>query len=167
MNIEVTNQGRVIKGSVFDVNPKYLERALKDYDKQLYLKWNPNKREGLGMWELRRTPNEKTAVFKTDYKGVNFYELDFVENDLVHHVLDLPYLNYKVLTRLREMDAWENKNHISHRDYLAEKKLIQDELKYEAEIKYLVKENKKYFQDLQEYVRSGYNPAWFFTKHNK
>ena len=35
--------GRLVVGSVNDCDRAGLERALRDFDKQLYLKWNPKK----------------------------------------------------------------------------------------------------------------------------
>lgn len=161
--IQVSNLGRTVEGHVLDCNKKELIRLLKNYDSKLYLKWNPNKNKGYGMWEIRRTPNEKTAVYECDYRGAKIFSLKAVENDLINHVLDVPYLNYRVMNRIKEMDAWVNKRLIEDMDYQAEKNLIASELKAEADRKYMIKHNKKYFGQLKQLVQDGYNPAYFFN----
>jgi hypothetical protein len=167
MEAIVSNIGSIIEGHVLDVNKKHLESALKNYDNQLYLKWNPKKKNGFGMWEVRRRPNAKTAVYKTDLGKSKIFELEYVEIDFVHHVLDVDYLNYNVLTRIKEMDAWNSPDLIKDQDYAAEKKIIAEENSVSDELRYLIKQNRKYFGELQEAVRSGYNPAWFFGNRRK
>lgn len=167
MGMTLRNLGRVVEGHVLDCNKKYLERKLVDYDSQLYLKWNPKKNEGNGLWELRRRPNSKVPVPKTEFNGHIYYELEYEENDMIHHVLDLHVLNYKVLTKLKSIDAWENRNYIADRDNLAEAKLIEQENKYSQTVRELAKEHRREFRELQEHVRSGLNPFSFFNGRHK
>lgn len=159
--------GNTVIGSVLDCNKKYLERALQDYDKQLYLKWNPYKGSGIGMWELRRRPNEKTMVYKTHYKHrgerFNLYMAEYVESDWINLILEAPILDYTMLTKIREMDTWGHKNWLNDADYAAQK---QEEKRMDLEAterKYAIRENKKYASDFRQYVQAGYNPLWFLN----
>lgn len=154
--------GNIIVGSVLDVNKKHLERALKDYDSQLYVQWNPRKRNGLGIWEIRRRPTKKTAVFKTVWEGNKIYQLEYVEQDLVHHIMDVEYLNYNVLTRLKEMDSWNSKDWIGDMDYEAERAYERETEKNRAERKYMIKDNLKQLKALREEFLSGNNPLRHF-----
>lgn len=166
MEIKLTPTGKLVQGSLFDCNKKRLERMLKDYDKQLYLKWNPKKNKGWGCWELRRRPNQKTLITH-DCGDFVIHKVAYKENDLVHHVLDLEYLSYSVLDRLREMDAWENKRLIADGDYEAERRQDREYDKYVEDRRHAIRQDKKYWKEYLELVRSGYNPAWFFADDKK
>lgn len=163
MEIKINRLGNTIEGHVLDVRKEPFLRALKDLDSRLYIKWNPEKNAGNGCWEIRIKPTKKVPVYKTTLNGVKYFELEYVEDNLIHHILDVPCLNYRVITRLREMDAYAQKDWLENMDYQAEKALIEKENKADAERRYLVKENKKYFRELQELVQSGYNPFSFFN----
>lgn len=162
MEVHVGPTGHLVQGSIFDCNKKKFIRAIKDYDKQLYLKWNPKKNKGFGCWELRRYPSTKTPVFGGRFEGVAYYRLEHVEQDLIHHIMDMPYLTYQVVDRLKEMDAWENKRLLTDGEEEAERLIIKEEDDYRAERQYQVKQDKKYWKEYLELVRSGYNPFWFF-----
>lgn len=171
--------GKIIEGSVLDCNKKHLLKALKDYDKHLYLKWNPYKtydngnleklplpgdphytgKSGIGVWELRRRPEKKLAVPKWELGESIIFNLEYVESDIVNHVMDLPALNYNCLVRLREMDTWEVQNYVSDLEYRESKALEAEYAKNRAELRYNVKHHKKAFEDFREYVRSGRNPT--------
>ena len=155
--------GHVIKGNTLDCNKKHLERALRDYDRQLYLKWNPDKNDGNGMWELRRRPNEKTAVPKWELNGQIAFELEYVEQDTVNHVLDLPVLNYAILTRLREMDAWAVKDWVKKFDEASVAARDKAFAENKADLKYAISQYKRAFSDLRDEIKSGRNPADFLA----
>lgn len=153
--------GHIVIGHVLDCNKKHLEKALKDYDRQLYLKWNPDKDSGRGLWEVRRKPDHMTAVPKWEYGDIIVFELQYVENDLVHHVMDVPYLNYQILTRIREMDAWNTKNWAAELDYRADKARDKAFDENRENLRYAIKQHRRAFEDLREHIRSGKNPAEF------
>lgn len=147
--------GRVIKGNVMDCNKKHLEAALKQYDSQLYIKWNSEKRNGEGIWEVRRRPNEKTAWPKWEMGGSTIFELIYVENDLIHHVMDVPVLNYNILTRIKEMDTWGISNYV---DKLEQKeKEAKDKVRAEnrAELRYGLTQIKRATREFKDLAQSG------------
>lgn len=153
--------GKIVRGHVLDCNKKYLERALKDYDSQLYLEWNPKKANGMGMWELWRTPNTKTAVPRWEIGNQIVFDLQYVPNDLIHHVMDLPVLNYNCLNRLKEMDTWGIKdwvNDLEYREAAAKEKEFKNN---REDLTYAIKQYRRAFADLREEIRSGRNPADF------
>ncbi len=159
--------GNVVTGHVLDVSKEYLLEKLRDYDPLLYVKWNPKKNAGNGLWELRRRPEKKSAVLKTECKGFKLYELEYVEIGLVNHVLDTQFLTYDVLNRLREMDTW-NKDHWIHDiDYHEAKAAEKIESEAKKELAYNVKQHKREFNDFREYVLSGHNPARIAEHWNK
>lgn len=166
--MQINNVGNTVEGHVLDINKTYFKQKLRQFDPRLYLKWNPKKRQGHGMWELRIKPLKKTAVYVGSMEGYSFIKLEDVENDLTHHILDLPTLDMRVFTRLREMDAWTNKTMLEDADYLAEQMLIKQELEIDDMRRRMIKENKRYFSDMYEAVRSGVNPAsLFFGRYGK
>lgn len=147
--------GRLVQGSVLDCNKKHFEKALKDYDRQLYIKWNSEKNNGLGLWEIRRKPNTKTAVPKWEYGDSIIFELQYVENDLVNHVLDVPALNYAALSRIREMDCWNTKNWVDQFENAESTMRDKAYAENRANLRYAVKQNKRAFSDFRELLRSG------------
>lgn len=155
--------GNIIVGSVLDCNKKHLEKALKDYDKQLYLKWNPNKNNGVGLWEVRRKPDTLTAVPRWEYKNSIIFELQPVENDLVNHVMDCEALNYNILTRLREMDTWSAYKWVDNMEYEESKSKDRAYAENRANLRYAIKQHKRAFKDLQEHIRSGKSPIEFLS----
>ena len=169
--IWVGKTGSVIKGHVLDVSLKPLERKLKDYDSQLYLRWAPKKLKGYGVWEIRRHDNNKTVVDFWEFDAgksplgnsgkTTIVQIDWHENNIVNHILDAPYLNYGILTKLKEMDTW-NKGIQAHNvveqaernlDYITAKNK-EDARKEMFE---RAKEFKKEFRDLREHVLTGKN----------
>jgi hypothetical protein len=105
MSLLIGPVGAISRGCVLDVNKKHLERKLKEYDPQLYIKWNPRKLSGNGVWEIRRRP-EKSCVFVAEFDGHKYYSFEAVENDLESHILDVGSLNYEILTKIKKMDTW-------------------------------------------------------------
>lgn len=147
--------GKVVTGHVLDCNKKHLEKALKDYDKQLYLKWNPDKANKVGMWEVRRKPNQKTAWPMWELGDSIVFDLKYVENDIENHVMDVPFLNYNILKRIKEMDTWvvhDYVNDLEYREQKAKDKAYDDN---RAELRYAIKHNKRAMRDLQELAKSG------------
>lgn len=155
MEFKVGPTGNLLKGHLYDVNKYSLERALKAYDSQLYLYWEPTKRKGLGCWEVRRRPDLKTAI----PVGDEFYLLDYIENPLIHHVLDVPFLNYQVLDRIKHMDAWNDKNWV---DTFEEKETKEKErlrAVYRNDLRYALRDIRKPMARFKQLINEGLNPA--------
>lgn len=162
-NLEIGPTGNLIQGNIFDCNKKSFVRALKAYDNQLYLVWNPKKREGLGVWEVWRNPTKKTLVNQGVYEGNTLFTLEYKPNSFEHHVQDLEYLSYNFITRLHEMDMWNNKQFLDQMDQRLEDDQDKLNKSEEESIKYAVKHNKKLFKELAQLTKEGYNPLWFFS----
>lgn len=156
--------GRLVVGSVLDCNKDALERSLKFYDNQLYIKWNPKKRGGLGVWEIRRRPNEMTQVYQGNWRGHDLYTMEWKELDIVHHVLDVPVLKYNVLTRIKEMDVWGKKSWVDSSDYEAERERANIEKGARAELKYAIQQHKQEWRDFARLVSEGHNPGQVLNK---
>lgn len=155
--------GKIVIGSVEDCNKRTLERLLKNFDPQLYLKWNPEKNSGIGLWELRRRPNNKTAVPRWQVGNSIVFDLQYVESDWVHHVLDLPCLYYGVLDKLKAMDTWNSKDWVSDLEYAEDKDYEKELQRNKEELRYNIKQNKRAMKDFYEHFRSGRNPADFLV----
>jgi len=149
--------GKIITGRVFDVSKTTFDSALKEIDKRLYTRWNPDKLQGWGCWEIRIRPTYKTAMYQGSYQGVDFYELDYLEVDTVHHVLDCAFLNFDAIRKLKEMDTNNPKHFIHTLEYDETCRTNEVTEKALAERKYAIKQNKKAMRDLYEMVRSGEN----------
>lgn len=153
--------GTVIKGHVLDCSVKGIERVLKDYDSQLYIRWNPNKIKRWGCWEVRRKPNAKSVKEITPIPGGAIKVIDYVEWDVENNIMDIAFLNYEIMTKLKAMDTWnENQSFFVDRMEAKEqehnekiKKAANDELRYTA------RQIKSSVNSLQEMIRSGFNPA--------
>jgi hypothetical protein len=157
--------GKLIRGHVLDVAVKPFERALQDYDKQLYVAWNPSKLQGHGCWEIRRKPTEKRAIYMGSYQGMNFFKVMRVESRDIHHVLDCAFLNYDALRKIREMDIFrlvEESGYSNLDDLLdAKQKTAAERERAQAEenLRYSIRQNKSAMRDFYEMVRSGIHPA--------
>lgn len=160
--------GNTIKGHVLDCAVGPLVERLRDYDPQLYVQWNPKKLRGWGLWEVRRKPEAK-SVRKEDvvvYQGNTFVFPKYHEQGLVHHVLDVPFLNYKILEKLKSMDIWEHKD-VGHKgkdlnhvlDYKEAKFLEREEDKAVKELDYNLKQYKKEIRWFKDYVATGQDPT--------
>jgi hypothetical protein len=159
--------GKIITGHVLDVAVAPLERALKDYDKLLYVKWNPRKMRGWGMWEIRRRPENKSIVDVAEFKGMSIVRLEYDELEIINHVLDVPYLNYDVITKLQAMDRWNDKYWAANLDYNEAVHRDEGERKNRKELIYGMKQYKKEIREFKEAVLSGHNPAEIAKAWNK
>jgi hypothetical protein len=157
--------GKLVRGNVLDVSLKPFLRALQDYDKQLYVEWNPAKLRGWGCWEIRRLPTQKTAVYQGTHKGMSFFKLIYLESRLTHHVLDCAFLNYDVLNHLKKIDMVEV---IKASGYASLDELVEARTKEakerrladaSANLQYAIKQNKSAMSEFYEMVRSGIHPA--------
>lgn len=158
--------GNTITGSIFDCNRKHFEKTLRDYSDRLYVGWNPLKNEGNGCWEVWHRPSKKTPVLRyyDEITGFKIYTTEYLPNDFEHWVADLPYLTYSFIGKLREMDAWDNKQLLQNADDAVDEHRIKMEKAEEENIKYVVKHNKELFRDLLDYTQQGFNPLQFFNK---
>lgn len=151
--------GRLIVGNTLDCNKNYVERCLKFYDKQLYLKWNPKKRGGWGMWEVRRKPEFLTHVFQGTFNGSKLYTAEYVEMDIVNHVLDVEVLHENILGKIKSMDSWGTSNYIDGLDYAAAKHKEQEQKKAREEMRYNAKQHKREWKEFAALVAQGVNPS--------
>lgn len=170
MKFEVGSTGNLIKGDVLDVSKVHLEAALKAYDALLYIKWNPKKLNGRGCWEVRRRPEYKSVVLSEVYKGNTYSIIDYKELDLENHVIDLVYLSYEILTKIKKMDLWvasgydrHNKTKINHfwdkMDALRKDIAEDGEKKNYENMLYNFRQHKSAVRTLKDAVLSGVNPA--------
>lgn len=165
--ITVGPAGSIIKGHVLDCAAAPVERALRAHDAQLYVKWNPRKLHGHGVWEVRRRPDTK-SVLPEDvivFKKNTFVFPKYHELDIVNHVLDVPFLNYNVVSKIKSMDAWSEKfgergkNFAKEAEYIEAKYDEKTEDDFLKEREYNLKQMKSEIRWLKEYVASGGNPA--------
>lgn len=177
MEILVGPTGNLVRGTVFDVSKSALETELRAYDKQLFLKWNPKKRSGLGCWELHRSPDKKMAVFKGKWNGMAFFNLEYPPYDFISHVFDVPCLTYRMVELLRERDLYRIVERKPGEDYTVwmdrvEKEAAYRQAKFEEELNrkaseesaYTGKQYKKEIRAYREMILSGLNPA-LIAKH--
>jgi hypothetical protein len=151
--------GRLIIGNTLDASKRRIEAALKFYDPQLYLKWNPAKRGGWGMWEVRRTPSELTKVYRGHVAGQALYSLERKENDLIHHVLDVAVLHDGLIGKIKSMDTWGVKDWVGQADAAAFAYQTNEKRKVKEELQYNVKQHKREWKELAMAVSQGANPA--------
>lgn len=151
--------GGLIVGNGLDCNKAFLERILKAYDKQLYIKWNPKKRGGWGMWEVRRKPDTLTNVYHGEFNGAKLYTAEYVEIDIVNHVLDVEVLHENILGKIKQMDTWGKKNYIDELDSAAAKYKQEEEVKARAEMRYNAKQHKREWKEFAALVAQGVNPS--------
>lgn len=155
MKYKVGPTGSLIEGHLFDVSKASFEDALKRIDRDLYLNWNPRKRRGLGCWEIRCRP-DKIWVHQGDHEGTQIYALEGVENDLIHHVKDVPFLTYSALnlTPLRDRKNWVRDYEDKERKFIESKtKIIKEDLQYG------LKQDRQVYKVFKDLVASGVNPA--------
>lgn len=156
--IKVGPTGKVVTGHVMDVSKKALLEKLRDYDANLYVKWNPKKNNGNGLWEIRRRPDNLTAIPQGTYKGAAIYTLEYKENSLINHVLDVHILTYNVLTKLKSMDTWGKGSFTDNLEYNQAKFSEKVDRKTREELKHWAGEYKHEIRDLKEELLRGLNP---------
>lgn len=154
--------GNLIEGHLYDVDRSAFEAALKAYDSELFLQWNPAKRRGLGCWEVWRKPVRKTEEFQAEYEGSPLYTVEEPLSDFTDHVKDLPFLNFHFFKRLKEMDVWRNYGHKGRdfgRDLESREEQEQNAIlaKNQADLKYKLRHDRKLFRKLREMALSGVN----------
>jgi hypothetical protein len=163
MRISLGPTGRIITGHVLDSSKVPLERKLRELDSQLYIKWNPRKLKGYGVWEIRRRPDLKTVKDFALYNGDCYTLVDYVENDFENHILDVPFLNYGVLNRLREMDTWsvsrDGEKFGNEMEYRAKKAEENIKEAAQSEKRYALKQHRGMIRDLMDYTLSGGDPS--------
>src|ERR1044071_7768295 len=106
--IWVAPVGKIVTGNVLDCGKQALERKLREYDNQLYVKWNPKKLKGHGCWELRRRPELK-SIKPGDvsvYAGNTIVFPKYHENGFDSHLKDFAFLNYSMVSWLQANDQW-------------------------------------------------------------
>lgn len=167
MKFEIAPTGKIIKGHVFDVNPRQFTEKLKQYDPHLYVKWNSKKLKGWGCWEIRRATTEYRITNIADISPTErILKLDYPEIDIVNHVLDCAFLNYDAIRKLKEMDTFR-KDHFIHTleaDEATRKKEIK--AKAREELKYAIRHNKSLVKKAKDLVESGVNPAELIAPKN-
>lgn len=146
--------GRLIVGSVHDCDKSRIERQLKFYDKQLYIKWNPKKRAGWGMWEVRRKPEFLTSVYHGQFNGHGIYTAEYKESDIIHHVLDVPILTDGLLGKIKRMDTWNQKSWQDHMEYESAKYREKVESAAKEELRYELKQHRREWKELAAAVQS-------------
>lgn len=163
MQVEIKNLGKCVQGHVLDITRKHFDRSLKNYDRLLYTKWNWRKNGGNGCWEVRRRPEKPYALYEGQYQGVKLFTVEYIETDAINHVLDVPFLNYAALERVKEMDAWVVDNYLDTIEYAAEKQRSHLEQQNRDELRYQIKHHRKAFSILQEEMQGGRNPLKFLS----
>lgn len=184
MRIQLGMTGKLIKGHVLDSSPKYVERALKAYDPQLYVAWNSKKAYGHGVWEVRWKPEMKTVkkskapeILQTgkiapavqgdtfDWFNYTIVWPKYHENNFNNHVMDVPFMNYSVLERIKAMDMW-SKDNVGYKGQHLTKELAYKEAKFlEKEednawkdLEYNLKQHKSEIRWFKDFVLDGGNP---------
>jgi hypothetical protein len=164
---KVGSTSKLIKGHVLDVNPKSLEEKLKEYDKQLYLKWNPKKRGGLGVWEIRRHNDKMTQVYYGEYEGSKLFRAEYTENNFINHVLDVEILGYHVIDKLASIDTFRTHKWVDALEYNETKMLEKEDSAARETVNYWAKQNKTLLRDFKELLLSGRSPAELANYWNK
>lgn len=162
MKLSTGKTGNTITGSIFDVALSPLLRQLRDYDPQLYVKWNAKKRGGIGCWEVRRKPDYKTVKETFRFQGNTFHVFEYNENNFENHVMDVSNLDYRILPKIKRMDVWaksyRGKNFVDDIE-AAEKEFEEKEaLKADDVRQYMIRDNRRQMNEFKEYVLSGGDP---------
>jgi hypothetical protein len=160
VRIEIGPTGRICRGHVLDIGKDTLEARLRGYDPLLYLAWNPKKRRGYGCWEVRRRPDKMTATPWAELEnGQIIFKLDYVENNLIHHVMDADILSHDVMSRLAEMDMWKYADAVGEAEYRGQQREERLTAEAHAESMYVAKQHRRQIQEIKELILSGVNPA--------
>lgn len=160
--IKVGVTGKLVRGHVLDCGLRGVEEACKRYDNQLYIKWNPKRRSGMGSWELRRRPNTKSVIDSVTFEGNTYSRVEYKELDIENHVMDIEVLDYSLVAKLHKIDTWKDGKHgaewVNQLDYHEGTYLNKVEAKAEEEKAYQIKQNKRAIREFREFVLSGGNP---------
>lgn len=180
MSIEIRSSvSKLVTGHVLDVAQSGLVSTLRRYDPLLYVKWNPKKKGGRGVWELRRKPEQKSIresrfldtprgmVFHKgdifEFDGFTIVEPKYHENSFENHVKDFDYLTYDMVTWLADHDLWKHgykgKYVTAESDYREAKYLEKIDEDSDSERQYMIKQHRTQFQDFAAYINAGGNPA--------
>jgi hypothetical protein len=163
MTLFMKPTGNLIRGHVLDSAVGPLVERLKDLDPRLYIRWNPKKLRGWGLYEVRYRPEFKTMKDYVVYGGNTYVVVDYVENNFANHILDTPYLNYDILTRLKKMDMWANsdrgRNFLDQTESKAASLAEATKEKALTERKYELKQQSSMIRDLMDYTLSGGDPS--------
>lgn len=170
MEFKIGPTGNLIQGTIFDTPKEELERKLKRYDEQLYLKWEPKRNRGYGCWQLRRRPQFKTIVDSFRVDGCIINRLEYKEIDIENHVWDINVLTESLLDRVKACDIWdrveyqegrigriEQFNQDMEENYFGHRADTQE--KTRKEMMYGIMQDKRIVKDFQERIVSGVNPA--------
>lgn len=166
---QINRLGYTVKGHVLDVSKRVLEKMLKNYDSQLFLHWNPWKKTAQnGTWEVRRKPDIKLLTYCGEFEGQDMYAYEYKYNSFLDHVMDLPILRYDCLDKIKSMDKWSNTNWETEWDDHIKSLKDNEEKKKWDNIRASIREDKKYWKQLQEATLSGYDPlGWSYHKGSK
>lgn len=163
LKIWVSPTGNTIRGHVLDCSVGPLVERLRDYDPQLYVRWDDKKLRGWGCWSVRRRPNTKTVKESVVYGGNTYHIVDYVENNFENHVLDVPFLNYQILEKLKQMDTWRHSNYgqnfMGAMDSKAEDHAEKAKQAALQERRYELRQQKTMVRDLMDYTLSGGDPS--------
>lgn len=168
--ISIGPTGQLIQGTVFDCNKSSVESAFKGYDPLLYIKWNATKNHNMGCWELRRRPEKKSIKETIEFEGTKYHNLDYVELDVINHVLDMPILTTHFLDKLKRMDLWAaagydgvNQNKLMSKldsiEAAGEKYRTDGETKAYNEAVYQLRQGRTVLNRFRNDILSGLNPA--------
>lgn len=177
--VKLARESNLIQGHVLDVSRAPLLAALRRYDPQLYIKWNPKKRAGRGCWELRRKPEFKTVregrFLETPKFGKVFFPGDVFEFDgytlavpkyhetnFENHVKDFEYLSYDMVKWVADHDlfkyGYKGKNAIQEAEYREAKYEEKIDEESYAEKMYGFKQMRTQISDFREYILAGGDP---------
>lgn len=187
MRVDIAREGNLIQGSVLDVARAPLLAALRRYDQQLYLKWNSKKREGRGLWELRRKPEFKSVrpgrmiesprgkvyipgdVF--EFEGLTICVPKYHENHIENHVKDFDVLGYHILDWVASKDLWKfgykGRDTMNQAEYLEAKYDEKIDNDSADEKNYMIKQHRTQFNDFRNYINSGGSPHEIMRYWNK
>jgi hypothetical protein len=162
MKIWISPTGRIAKGNVLDCAVGPLERALRDYDPQLYFRWNAKKLKGWGCWELRRRPDNKKVVETAVFEGNTIVRVEYKENNFENHVKDFAFLNYSALKWVQDHDAWKyghkGRDFMKEAEYREAKFDEREEDRAVNELEYNLKQHKSEIRAYRDHIASGGNP---------
>ncbi len=155
--------GSIVQGHVLDCGRVPLERKMREIEPRLYLKWNPKKLKKWGLWEVRMRPEEKCVKDFAKVGDTAYLVIDYVEDNFTNHIMDVPFLNYDLVEKLKQMDTWQHsyrgQNYLAQMDSNETTYKEKTEAKVKAERKYELKQQKSAIRDLMNYTLSGGDPS--------